>query len=77
MKKAASISWLTDRCTPWLHWWQELILNWVASWATVSMIVVVSADGNMQGEWALPSDLDFKRLELEELLDLDKDRCDT
>lgn len=68
MKRAASISWLTDRCTPWLAWWQELILNWVASWATVGALVVISPDGERQCEWSLPSDLELKRQELEELL---------
>lgn len=77
MKRAASISWLCDRCTPWLSWWQEIILNWVASWRTVSTIVVVSADGDEQAEWNLPSDLDLQRLELEELMHKDADPCDT
>lgn len=75
MKKAASISWLTDRCTPWLRWWQEVILNWVASWRTVSTLVAISADGEEQASWDLPSDLDLQRIELEELLQ--KDSCDT
>jgi hypothetical protein len=35
MKRAASPASLLDRSTPWLRWWQELILNWVASWSTV------------------------------------------
>lgn len=77
MKKAASISWLTNRCTPFLAWWQELILNWVASWRTVSTIVIVSADGSEQCEWDLPSDTDLKRLELEEILRKEADPCDT
>jgi hypothetical protein len=33
MKRAASPASLLDRSTPWLHWWQELILNWVATHA--------------------------------------------
>lgn len=69
MKKAASVSWLTDRCNPWLTWWQELLINWVASWPTVGAVVIISASGDEQCEWKLPSDLDLKRLELEELLD--------
>lgn len=77
MKKAASISWLTDRCTLFLTWWQEIIINWVASWKTVSTIIIVSADGNEQCEWDLPFDLDLQRLELEELMSKDADRCDT
>lgn len=74
MKKAASLSWLTDRCTPFLSWWQEIIINWVASWRTVSTIVIVSADGNEQCEWDLPSDTDLKRLELEEILRKEAER---
>jgi len=45
-------------------------LNWVASWATVGVLVVVEADGDHQAEWHLPTDLQLKRLELEELLDV-------
>ena len=74
MKKAATLWSLTDRQTPWLHWWQELLLNWIASWRTVSTIVVVSADGDDQISWDVPSDLDLQRLELEELLDHDAER---
>ena len=74
MKKAASIWSLTDRQTPWLAWWQELILNWVASWRTVSTIVVVSADGDDQISWDVPSDLQLHRMDLEELLEQDVER---
>jgi hypothetical protein len=74
MKKAATLWSLTDRQTPWLRWWQEIILNWVASWRTVSTIVVVSANGEDQISWDVPSDLDMQRLELEELLDHDAER---
>jgi hypothetical protein len=69
MKRAANLSWLLARDMPWLSWWQELVVNWVASWRTVSSVVVISADGEEQGEWHLPSDTDLRRLELEELLD--------
>lgn len=69
MKRAASIGWLTDRCNPWLNWWQELLLNWVASWSSISVLVVVSADGETQCEWSLPSDLEMDRQRLEQLLD--------
>ncbi|MEI6032453.1 MAG: hypothetical protein WCQ20_15015 [Synechococcaceae cyanobacterium ELA739] len=40
----------------------------MASWHSVSHVVVVSADGERQCEWSLPTDLDLKRAELEELL---------
>ena len=69
MKKAATLWHLLNRCTPWLSWWQELILNWVSSWRNVSTIVVISADGEEQISWDVPSDLDLQRLELEELLE--------
>jgi hypothetical protein len=68
MKRAASPSWLLDRHTPWLAWWQELILNWVASWGSVSSLTVVSADRELYVSWDLPTDLELKRAELEELL---------
>jgi hypothetical protein len=70
VKRAASLAWFVGRDFHWLSWWQELILNWVASWATVGVVVVVAAEGDEQAEWHLPTDLDLKRLELEELLDV-------
>ena len=63
------LSWLLDRQNHWLPWWQELLLNWVASWATVGHLVVVAADGEQQCEWSIPSDLDCQRAQLEQLLD--------
>lgn len=71
MKRAATLWWLTDRRTPWLRWWQEWLLNWVASWDTISTLVVISADGEDQASWDLPSDLQLHRMELEELLQND------
>ena len=75
MKKAANIWTILNRCTPWLRWWQELILNWVASWKSIGTLVVISADGDLQCQWNVPSDLDLQRMELEELLD--QEPCDT
>ena len=63
------LSWFLDRAIPWLAWWQELILNWVASWACVGSLVVVAPDGETIAEWSLPSDLRLKRQELEQLLE--------
>lgn len=71
MKRAATLWWLTDRQTPWLRLWQEWLLNWVASWDTISTLVVISADGEDQASWDLPSDLQLRRMELEELLQND------
>jgi len=68
MKRSTSLSWLLERSTPWLPWWQELLLNWVASWPSISQLVVVAADGETQCSWSLPTDLDLKRAELEELI---------
>jgi phage anti-repressor protein len=68
MKRASSLSWLLERSTPWLAWWQELILNWAASWGSVGSLVVISADRQESCEWDLPTDLDMKRAELEELI---------
>ena len=67
MKRAASPSHLLDCSTPWLAWWQELILNWVSSWATIGTLVVTSADNDHQAQWHVPTDLELKRLELEEV----------
>lgn len=66
MKQAASPSFLLDRQISWLHWWQELILNWVASWRTVGSVVVTSSDGEMQTTWSLPDDVELQRMQLEE-----------
>jgi hypothetical protein len=68
MKRSTSLSWLLERSTPWLAWWQELILNWVASWGSVGGLVVISSDGDDCCQWSLPTDLELKRAELEELL---------
>jgi hypothetical protein len=70
MKRSASLSWLLERSNPWLTWWQELVLNWAASWGSVGSLVVISADGQESCEWDLPTDLELKRLELEGLLDV-------
>jgi len=67
MKQAASPSYLLDRSTPWLMWWQELILNWVASWRTVGVIAVVSPDGEHEMTWSVPDDVEMQRMQLEEL----------
>lgn len=68
MKRSASLSLLIDRNTPWLSWWQELVLNWVSSWATIGTLVVTSADNDHQAEWHVPTDVEMARAELEELL---------
>ena len=70
MKRSTSLSWLLGRDLPWLPWWQELLLNWAASWGSVGSLVVISADRQESCEWELPTDLELKRLELEELLDV-------
>ena len=68
MKRAASLSTLLDRQTPWLSWWQELILNWVASWASVGSLMVTSTITDEYAEWDVPTDLELARMELEELI---------
>jgi hypothetical protein len=69
MKRLATISWLLDRQVSWLPWWQELLLNWVSSWSTISTLQVVAADRDEVFTWDLPTDLDHQRDQLEELLD--------
>jgi hypothetical protein len=69
MKKASTISALVDRSTPWLTWWQELILNWAASWDSIETLHVTSTRTDDCLTWDVPTDLDLARLELEELLD--------
>jgi hypothetical protein len=69
MKRATTLSALVDRSTPWLTWWQELILNWVASWHEIEILHVTSARTDDVLTWDVPTDLELKRLELEDLLD--------
>ena len=71
MKKATTISTLLDTSTPWLSWWQELILNWAASWETIETLHVTSAVTDDCLTWDVPSDWDLARLDLEELLDVE------
>ncbi len=71
MKRAASPSHLLSRDVSWLAWWQELILNWVSTWDSIGCLTVTSAaDPDEWMAWDLPSDLDLKGMELEELLNV-------
>ena len=69
MKRATNLSTLLDCSTPWLTWWQELILNWVASWESVETLHVTSSKTDQEVTWDVPTDLELKRMELEQLLD--------
>jgi hypothetical protein len=69
MKRASTISALVDRSTPWLTWWQELILNWAASWETIETLHCTSSKTDQEVTWDVPTDLELKRMELEQLLD--------
>ena len=69
MKRSSSPSLLLSRELPWLSWWQELVLNWVASWDAVGDLTVTSADGDAYCAWELPTDLELARMELEELIE--------
>jgi hypothetical protein len=69
MKKASTISTLLDHSTPWLTWWQELILNWAASWETIETLHCTSSKTDQEVTWDVPTDLELKRMELEQLLD--------
>ena len=69
MKRASTISTLLDRSTPWLSWWQELILNWAASWESIETLHVTSSKTDQETTWDVPTDLDLQRMELEQLLD--------
>ena len=68
MMRATNLSTLLDRSTPWLAWWQELILNWVASWDTIETLHVTSSKTDQEATWEVLSDLELARMELEELL---------
>ena len=69
MKQTSNIGDLLSRTTPWLAWWQELILNWVATWNSVEILYVSSSTVDDSVEWDFPSDTELKRIELEALLD--------
>jgi hypothetical protein len=71
MKRASTISALFDRSIPWLAWWQELVLNWVASWDVLNTLHVTSSKTDDCITWNVPSDLELARLDLEELLDVE------
>ena len=68
MKRATNLPPLLDRSIPWLAWWQELILNWVASWGTIETLHVTSSKTDQEATWEGLSDLELARMELEELL---------
>ena len=70
MKRATNISWLVSRDIPWLAWRQELILNWVSSWSNVGTIVVTRPDSDDCAHWELDTDIEFARMQLEELFDV-------
>jgi hypothetical protein len=69
MKRASNLLTLLDRSTPWLSWWQELILNWAASWQSIETLHVTSSKTDQETTWNVPTDLDLQRMELEQLLD--------
>ena len=69
MKRASTLSTLLDTSTPWLSWWQELILNWAASWQSIETLHVTSSKTDQEVTWDVPTDLELKRMELEQLLD--------
>jgi hypothetical protein len=69
MKRATTISTLLDTSTPWLTWWQELILNWAASWETIETLHCTSSKTDQEVTWDVPTDLELARQELEQLLD--------
>ena len=69
MKRASTLSTLLDRSTPWLSWWQELILNWAASWQSIETLHITSSKTDQEVTWDVPTDLDLQRMELEQLLD--------
>jgi hypothetical protein len=69
MKRASNISTLLNTSTPWLTWWQELILSWAASWEAIETLHCTSSKTDQEVTWDVPTDIDLARLELEELLD--------
>lgn len=71
MKRASSLSKVFEITTPWLAWWQELILNWVATWQSIDYMHVCSSATDDCLEWDVPSDVELARMELEELLDVE------
>lgn len=69
MKRLTTLGWLLDRQVDWLPWWQELILNWISTWSTISILHVVAPNREDCFTWDLPTDLEHHRDQLEQLLD--------
>ena len=68
MKRTSTLSTLLDTSTPWLSWWQELILNWAASWQSIETLHITSSKTDDCLTWDVPTDLELNRIELEQLL---------
>jgi hypothetical protein len=65
---------LFDINISFLPWWQEIILNWVATWDTVSIVLVVSSDGQDQAQWDAPADWELDKINLEQQWEADQCR---
>jgi hypothetical protein len=63
------LAFLFHRSNPWLRWWQEIILNWVSTWSTISVLIVASPDDEHNCQWN--DDYDAIRAGLEQLLQRD------
>jgi hypothetical protein len=44
-------------------------LNWAASWETIETLHCTSSKTDQEVTWDVPTDLELKRMELEQLLD--------
>jgi hypothetical protein len=69
MKRASTLSTLLDTSTPWLSWWQELILNWAASWQSIETLHITSSKTDRKPPGTYQLTWSCKRMELEQLLD--------
>jgi hypothetical protein len=50
-----------------LPWWQELILDWIATWQTIRYLQVEAVADGESLIWECPTDLDYARQDLEAL----------
>lgn len=68
---------LLDLSTPWLTWWQELLINYLATLPNIGTITIESPDGTNYTQWNGRLDLEMQRAILEDCLHIDEPCQDT
>lgn len=68
---------LLDFSTPWLTWWQELLINYLATLPNIGTITIESPDGTNYTQWNGRLDIEMQRAILEQSLDIEGPCRDT